>query len=132
MKHKEVAPKGYIAFELTRKSRENLLERFPPKFPDVFAHHITWKFGVTAEEVGFANQCQMFEVVGYAEDESLEALVIRIDDSLERPDGKIYHVTWSLDKSKGRKPVQSNDLVKKDWEEIPGIDFNAEAKFYRF
>jgi len=52
------------------------------------------------------------KVVGYVDDgEGLEALVVSVNGSTERPDGKIYHITWSL--NEGRKPVESNDLLAK-------------------
>ena len=52
-------------------------------------------------------------IVGHADDgDSLEAMVVRIDGCTDRPDGSVFHITWSLDKSKGRKPRESNDLLK--------------------
>src|SRR3546814_9902597 len=43
--------------------------------------------------------------------EGLQALIVSIDGSTDRPDGSTYHITWSLDRSRGRKAVQSNDVI---------------------
>lgn len=104
---------AYTAFELNEKDRNYLLSLFPPKYPDVIAHHITYQFGVPPDS-DLPEQPKDIQVVGYADDgESIEALVVEIDSKIKRPDGKIYHITWSLDRSKGRKPVHSNDLILK-------------------
>lgn len=103
---------GYLAFELDSQSRQKLLSLFEPKFPDVIAHHVTLAFGVNDFDEATIGEQVLIKVVGYAEDESLEALVVEVDGRATRPDGKIFHITWSLDRSKGRKPAQSNELIK--------------------
>ena len=95
---------------LDRKEREKLLRRFPPEWPDVIADHITLDANAEQDdplpEVGHA------EIVGGINDgEGLQAMVVAIDGSTDRPDGSTYHITWSLDRSRGRKPVQSNDVI---------------------
>lgn len=102
---------GYLAYELSDSDREKLLDLFPPKFPDVIAHHVTLAFGVPEPEEGAVGSRVLIKVIGHTEDESLEALVVEVDGKAQRPDGKTFHITWSLDRSKGRKPVQSNQLI---------------------
>ena len=35
------------------------------------------------------------------------------------PDGSTYHITWSLDRARGREPKQSNDVLReRGWERI--------------
>lgn len=120
--------KGYTGFELDKKSRRALLSQFPPQFPDVIAHHITYKFGVSEDAV--PNQPKSAEIVGYARDDSLEAYVVAINGSITRPDGKVYHITWSLDRSRGRKPVQSNNLIASGWEKIAPVPIQVNPKFF--
>ena len=120
--------KGYTGFELDRKSRQMLLDQLPPKFSDVIAHHITYKFGVGEEAIP-ANP-NSAEIVGYASDDSLEAYVVAINGKTARPDGKTLHITWSLDRSKGRKPVQSNNLIAGGWQKIKPIPINVSPKFF--
>ena len=52
------------------------------------------------------------EIVGEADDGAgVQCLVVAIDGSTERPDGGAYHVTWSLDRQRGRRPVDSNGVI---------------------
>lgn len=122
--------KGYTGFVLDHVSRQSLLTKFPPKFPNVIAEHVTYKFGVDESAVPPAPKTA--EIVGYAYDDSLEAYVVSIDGSIHRPDGKIFHITWSLDKSKGRKPVQSNTVIESGWEKINPISITLIPKFFSF
>ena len=99
----------YLAHVLSKDARKTILDKFPPKFPDVIAHHVTIKIGVsTSEKIPSPAKVT---VIGYIKDESLEALVVTVNDKKFRPDGKRYHITLSLDRSKGRTPAQSNALI---------------------
>jgi hypothetical protein len=52
------------------------------------------------------------KIVGICTDfKTLEALVISIGGTTNRPDGSTYHCTWSLDKAV-RQAVDSNTLLK--------------------
>lgn len=107
---------GYEAFVLTEASRHQLLQLFPPKYPKVIAHHVTHRFGVQKVESPYdlvfygTPRCDL-HVIGYTEEDGIEALVCTVDRGSRRPDGKTYHITWSLDPSKGKKPVDSNDMI---------------------
>lgn len=98
---------AYSGWKLNDADRERLLEEFPPRFPDVVAHHVTknLKPFVPAEaEV---------VVVGYAcDDGGVEVLVVEVNGTSARPDGSTYHITWSLDRAAGRKPVHSNEVLQ--------------------
>lgn len=104
---------SYEAYVLTEESRAKLTALFPPKFPKHIGHHITHRFGVPRREnVPYGEQTTgWFEVYGYAEDDGIEALVVKVGGKEFRPDGKRYHITWSLDPSKGRKPNDSNGVI---------------------
>jgi hypothetical protein len=39
-------------------------------------------------------------------------MVVAIDGNTDRPDGSTYHITWSLDRAKGRQPIESNDVIR--------------------
>lgn len=99
----------YTAYKLTDRARAHLLSVFTPENPDVICHHATEKFGVSADHPAPAPAKVV--VVGYAFDDSLECLVVEVNGQRHRPDGKTYHITLSLDRSKGRKPVESNDVI---------------------
>jgi len=46
-------------------------------------------------------------------------MVVTIDGTTGRPDGSTFHITWSLDKAKGRQARQSNDLLReRGWDKL--------------
>ncbi len=106
----------YTGWLLDAGDRERLLQRFPPKYPEVVAHHVTQKFGdrqaQPPSETGG-------EIVGVADDgKGVQALVVRIGGTTDRPDGSTYHVTWSL--APGRKAKESNDVIaRRGFEWLP-------------
>jgi hypothetical protein len=98
-----------IGWKLDRDQRKELLLQFPPQFPEVVADHVTLSARVArnSELPGEA----LGEIVGRAEDGSgVEALVVSIGGTTDRPDGSTYHITWSL--SKGRRAKESNDVIR--------------------
>jgi hypothetical protein len=101
------------AFLVDPVDRNKLAERFPPKFPELIGHHITFRFGVRPHpDIMYGSSVDVM-LVGYScNDEGLEAFTVSVNGSTHRPDGKIYHLTWSLDRSKGFKPVDSGELVR--------------------
>lgn len=132
MRAREILTEMYTAYELDRKSRQRLASVFPPKYSDFIGHHITHRM-VKKTDMSLPSQPKSIKVVGYADDgDSLEALVVEVNGKIHRPDGKIYHITWSLDKSKGRKPVQSNGLVMNGYEPVnPPIEIFAKPELYK-
>ena len=49
----------------------------------------------------------------------VQALVLRIAGTTARPDGSRWHVTWSLDRAAGRKPVESNTVIaERGWSAV--------------
>ena len=101
----------YIAFELDKKSRRQLAKVFEPKYPEFIGHHITYKFDVP-KDAKIPSAPKSVEVIGYADDgEGIEALVVALNGKKDRPDGNTYHITWSLDRDKGKKPAHSNNLI---------------------
>ena len=111
------APGTVIGWKLDRDQRSELLERFPPRYADVDADHVT----LDAHSVRHDLPPEVdASIIGHADDgDSLEAMVVRVDGTTDRPDGSVFHITWSLDKSKGRKARESNDLLKnRGWHRI--------------
>src|SRR5208337_1731558 len=114
---------AYTAYVLTDASRDLLLGKFPPKFSDAIAHHVTFNPGVKKDAQ--PPEPAKIEAVGYAADDSLEAVVVSVNGETKRPDGSTYHITLSLDRSKGRKPVHSNEVVAKGWEPVPAFELQT-------
>jgi hypothetical protein len=106
-----------LGWKLDAADRERLLARFRPRYAEAVADHVTLGRAGAAPEPWAASA----EIVGRADDgEGVEALVVCIDGSTGRPDGSTYHVTWSLDRKKGRKPQESNDVLRAHgWTRLP-------------
>ena len=93
---------------LPEAERGRLLGRFPPRYPAAVAHHVTF-----APKDAPMPDARDAEIVGRADDgQGVEALVVRIGGTTNRPDGSTYHVTWSLDAARGRTPGESNDVIR--------------------
>ncbi|MGN6590928.1 MAG: hypothetical protein ACTHKE_11620 [Sphingomicrobium sp.] len=101
-------------WKLARDQRSRLIARFPPKYENVIADHVTLRMGATAATS--LSRTPEARIVGRADDgRSLECLVIELDGTTDRPDGSTYHITWSL--GPGRTARESNDLLRdKGWE----------------
>src|SRR3990170_4991963 len=88
---------GYLAYNLL--NRAELIRKCSPKYPDINAHHITYKFPASSSEE-LPPEPKIVQVVGYSHAVGgLEALIVKIDNNIMRPDGGIFHITLSLDRS---------------------------------
>jgi hypothetical protein len=110
-------PGTVTGWKLPEVERELLLRRFPPKYENVVADHVTLRVGATPD-TPLPNRPDSSAVVGRADDgKSLECLVVEIDGSTDRPDGSTYHITWSL--GPGRKARESNEILRdQGWDYI--------------
>jgi hypothetical protein len=96
-------------WKLDREQRRGLVERFPPKFSNLVADHVTLAAKASAQ----APKPEENEglIVGRADDgKGVEAMIVSIGGTTDRPDGSTYHITWSL--ADGRKAKESNDMLR--------------------
>jgi len=94
-------------WKLDRKLRESLLEQLPPRYPEVIADHVTLDAKAIDVEPPPVSSAR---IVGRAdENRGVEAMVVELEGSLDRPDGSTWHVTWSL--GPGRTARESNDVI---------------------
>ena len=111
----EFKPGHYLAFELSDKSRANVLTLFQPRFSKVICHHVTIEFNLTKENFEkyklMLKSNPVVTAYGYAKGDGVEALAVAIGNETDRADGSFYHVTLSLDPP--HKPVESNKLKEK-------------------
>jgi hypothetical protein len=99
-----------IGWKLDRDQRDELLKRFPPRYADVMADHVTLRTNAGQDELPDPVDAA---IIGRADDgDSLECMVATIDGTFDRPDGSTFHITWSIDRSKGREARESNDLLR--------------------
>jgi hypothetical protein len=110
-------PGTVTGWKLPSEEREALLERFPPRYENVIADHVTLRVGATSA-TPLPRKVDA-RIVGRADDgKSLECLVVELDGTTDRPDGSTYHITWSL--GPGRKARESNDVLRdQGWEHVP-------------
>jgi len=118
-----------IGWKLDRDQRNELLQQFPPKFSQVVADHVT--LAARARRDAELPSEEHAEVVGRVDDGAgVEALVVAIGGTTDRPDGSTYHITWSL--SPGRRAKESNDVIAAlGWEKIE-LPFSISITAARF
>jgi hypothetical protein len=109
-------PGTVTGWKLDRGERDELLRRVPPKYENTVADHVTLAVGATAQTP--LPPAVNAQIVGRTDDsKGVEALVVAIDGTTDRPDGSTYHITWSL--GPGRRARESNDVLKeRGWEEF--------------
>ncbi len=104
----------YTGWLVDPAAREALLARFPPRYENVVAHHVTLKFGDRGAETPVET---IGQIVGEADDGAgVQALVVAIGGSLARPDGGTFHITWSL--AAGREARESNEVIARGWRRV--------------
>jgi len=111
----------YSAYVLTESARATLIERRPPLHPEVVAHHVTYQFPDQEPPPPISS----VRVVGYAGDHRIECVVVELEGSTTRPAGGVFHITLSLDRAQGAKPVHSNRLLKKTWEPLEPFELEV-------
>ena len=107
---------GFTGWALDRSQRRELLERFPARYETAVADHVTLKFGDRTAELPTETSGQ---IVGVADDgRGVQAMVVEIGGTTDRPDGSTYHITWSL--AAGRQAKESNVVIKENgWAPLP-------------
>jgi hypothetical protein len=110
-------PGTVTGWKLNADERAALLERFPPKYENVVADHVTLRTGATPSTP--LPRKPDARIVGRADDgRGVECLVVELDGTTDRPDGSTYHITWSL--GPGRKARESNEVLRdQGWEALP-------------
>jgi hypothetical protein len=97
-----------IGWKLDREQRKELLQQFPPAYGAVDADHVTLQ--VKAADDAPLPEETLGEIIGRVDDgRGVEAMVVAIGGTADRPDGSIYHITWSL--GPGREAQESNDVL---------------------
>jgi len=114
---REARPGGsVVGWKLDRSQRDELLRRLPPKYRNVIADHVT--LAARVEQATPLPAALAAEVVGHIDDDhGVEALVVAIEGTTDRPDGSTYHLTWSLGPRRTAK--ESNDaLANGPWQPL--------------
>ena len=100
-------PGTTIGWKVDRDQREQLLDRFPACYAEPVADHVTLKTDAQYEPLPPEVRA---EILGRADDGiGVEAMVVALDGSTDRPDGSTFHITWSL--GPGRHAHESNNVI---------------------
>lgn len=128
---KKVKPsRRVVGWLLSEEERDRLLIDIPARYPDLKAHHVTLEYGVPKDPDLIPPETEG-TVVGIADDDrGIQALVVEIGGTTRRPDGSVYHITWSLDESLGYEAVMSNDLIRNGWKKIDPRTIQLEPGFF--
>ena len=106
-------PGTVTGWKLDPAERDALLAKHPPTYAQTVADHVTLEVGGKEPPADVKAA-----IVGRTDDDKgVEAMVVTIDGSVDRPDGSTFHITWSLEP--GRKARESNDVLKeRGWKEL--------------
>jgi hypothetical protein len=118
-----------IGWKLPRGERDTLLARSAPAYANVVADHVTLRAHVDARSA--LPPATTGLIVGRSDDgRGVEAMVVRLEGSTDRPDGSTYHVTWSL--GPNRRAVESNDVIARHgWQPVdPPVPVTLEPALF--
>lgn len=102
------ADRRTIGWKVSAEQRPGLLAHFPPRYAETIADHVTLAADAPAN-VPLPPDVSAL-IVGQTNDgKGVQALVVAINGHIHRPDGGIYHVTWSL--APGRHAGESNAVL---------------------
>jgi hypothetical protein len=112
---------SYNGWMLPDRERARILESFPPTYEVVKASHVTLE--IDDETIP---QDADIEIVGRIFHDGVEALVVSVDGSTTRPDGRTFHITLSL--AEGRASKESNDVLAAfPYEPVPPFPIETRA-----
>ena len=108
-------PGTVIGWKLDRNQRDQLLKAHPPRYEQAVADHVTLQ--TEAKDKPLPSSVRPTIDAWTSRGSGVEAMVVTIDGTTDRPDGSTYHITWSL--GSGRRARESNDVLKeKGWDEL--------------
>ena len=98
----------YACHEIPERDRIRLLLAFPPIYPVVKADHGTLSFGV-GRDFHLPPPLRI-TLTGHIDDGAgLEVFSVPVDGESQRPDGGMFHITWSLNPD--RSSQESNEVL---------------------
>jgi hypothetical protein len=105
---------SYIGIFLDSKSKNDIIKRFPIAHNKIQNDHITLGFKLTPEFERMIGSSVELEVIGYAEDDLVQAAVVDLGPEIPFEKRGVPHITISHDESV--KPKESNSLLERGFE----------------
>lgn len=94
---------------ITEDDLQILKTTYPPRYAPLVAPHCTLKLGVSrGSRLPPSRKGVIFGRIDNLD--GVEVLLLRIDGETIRPDGAIFHITWSL--GPGRRPKDSHEAIR--------------------
>jgi hypothetical protein len=110
---------SYLGLFLDAKSKADLIHAFPYLHDRPQASHVTLIRKPSAEDMALIGTKGSAIVIGYAEDDKAQAVLVKLSPNLPLASGKIPHVTLSV--AQGVKAQYSNELLRGDVEPTKGV-----------
>jgi hypothetical protein len=98
-----------------------LASTFPAEYPNVYLDHITHKY----PDFSSLEPVDAY-IIGYVKNEYIQAFIVSINGNTIRPDGKTYHITYSV--AEGHKPVESNKAIENAKQNNSIVNFDKPIK----
>lgn len=118
---KEPKKAAFLQAVLTPKAQAKLLRDFPAAHPKVHAHHMTVMVKPPIKTVNkLLGREVKLRVVGYAEDDKAQAVVVK---SMLQTDRTVPHITLST--AAGTSAKYSNEMLQGGYEKIHGPTLEA-------
>lgn len=96
---KVTAGNHYLAFVLSKESRNQLLAIYPKRWVKIVCHHVTFKYVIEESEVEqlqqIVNTVSMIQLDGFFGGNGIDAFRVSVDGRNTRIDAKTYHLTFS-------------------------------------
>lgn len=113
-------------WKLSADCRERLLASHAPRYAQAVADHVTFLGGEQGRGAAPPEPAADPQIVGHTDDGAgVEAMVVAIAGSTDRPDGSTWHITWSL--GEGRTAKESNAVIAEHgWSPLDPLELELE------
>jgi len=111
----------YLAYELPQRLRNALIEHYPPQFPNMIGHHVTLSVGISST-ICLPKDGEIVVIGHLTDNDSIECFLVTVDGNDKHSSDRYYHITWSINRAKGRKPVDSNSIITKYKNKLSGAN----------
>jgi len=110
---------SYLGLFLDAKSKAALSHAYPYLHDKPHADHITLTRNPSEEEMALIGQKGSAMVIGYAEDDKAQAVLVKLSPNLPVGSGLLPHVTLSVDQ--GVPPAYSKELLQGEVTSVRGM-----------
>lgn len=103
--------KGIKTLVVSDDLKQRLFASYPPAHDKHFGDHVTLVFGISDHDVADDEPDADVVVVDRFVSDVADVFTVTVNGSSTRPDGKPYHLTWSMASASGKGPRHSVDAI---------------------